>query len=133
LGGEAKLAIDGATNLGGDADGMPIVLRHEDAFDGAAIGGKFEEIAHGAVGGVEALVDSEASVRGFGAKAVAEILGEGSCFVQIRNVALIQRIINLPSPKGTSARPEQVEQVGDFEAEERRLHTGSHLHQDSVG
>ena len=128
LGGEAEAAIDGATDLRGDADRVAIILRHEDAFDGAAIGGKFQQVTNGAVGGVEALIDGQAAMRHFGTKTITEILRQGGCFVEIRNVALVERVIYLAGPERSSARPEQVEQVGDIQAEKRRLHTKSHLY-----
>ena len=87
------MAIDRAADLGGDADGMAVILGHEDGFDAAAIGGELEEIANGAVGGVELLIDAEAAVGDFGAKAIAKVLGKRRGFFQIRNVALIERII----------------------------------------
>ena len=117
LGGETEFAIDWAADLGGDADGVPIVLGHEDAFDGAAVGGEFQEITHGAVNGVKTLVDGEAAMGHFGSETIAEIFGESGCFVEIGNVALIERIIYLTSAEGPSAWPEEGEQVGDIEAE----------------
>jgi hypothetical protein len=71
-----EAAIDGAADRGGDADGVALVLGHEDGFDAAAVGGELEEIADGAVGGVETLIDGEASVGKGGAEAVAEVFGE---------------------------------------------------------
>ena len=105
---------------------MAIVLRHQDAFDGAAIRWKFQQVTNGAVGGVEALIDGEAAMRHFDAQPIPEILRQRGGFVEIRNVALVQRIIYLAGSKGSGTRPEQIKQVGDIEAEKRRLHTKSH-------
>jgi hypothetical protein len=72
---------------------MAVVLGHEDGFDATAVGGEFEEVADGAVGGVKALIDAEASMMDFGAEAVAQLLGKGRRFFEIGNVALVERII----------------------------------------
>jgi hypothetical protein len=96
---------------------MAIILRHQDALDGAAVGGKFQQVTNGAVDGVKTLIDGEPAMGHFGAETLPKFFREFLSLLEIRNVALIESVINLTGAKGPGAWTEQVKKLGDVQSE----------------
>ena len=120
LGGEAELAVDGAADLAGDADGGAFVVvrggflglflggcwgsvaafaaiaaGHPDGLDGFAVG-EAHEVALGSVDGAGGLDDlGEADGIALGLEGLADGEGEGRDLVERRDALAMKRVVEL--------------------------------------
>src|SRR5271166_6287279 len=130
----AELAVDGAADLGGDADGgaartvssfkfrvssaresferfitgvgavagfTAVAFEHPDGFDGLAVG-ELEEVADGAVGGGEFLIDGRQSngVAELG-ELLAQRLGKGGELIEARPALAVEAVQKLAEAIGS--------------------------------
>jgi len=104
-GGEAEVAIDGASGLGGNADGLAICFGHEDRFDGGgglrrrsfahAVGRHLEQMADGGVGRGEAAENCGECDGVCFAEGVAKCGGEIGDGRDVQFLFLVESVIEL--------------------------------------
>ncbi len=119
LRGEAKLAIDGAAGLRGDADGLAAFAGHENGFDAGGTrrraifaGGEGEKVADGTVCRVVALANDRERDARFVGEAFAEGGGERGHFRKVENAFDVEGLVELGAAVGGLA--ERDGEVGEF-------------------